>query len=330
MEDIIRKVNSGERLAFAEAGELFSAMVTGGCTESQMGSVLVSMRFRGETSDELAALVTTLNRHKRIFHHQSRKTVDTCGTGGDGKSTVNISTAAGLILSSMGYPVVKHGNSAQSGKVGSADILKRLGINIEKMRDKGESCLERHGFVFMFAPHYHPALAGIGKVRREIKVPTIFNFSGPLVNPADPDFQLIGIPSLSKIDFIADVLIKTGKNNITVYSSRDGYDEVSSNEITSCVTVRDGIKHAFDIDPADFFKPFPMPVVNNDRQAEELFLEGIKGEREDIACIFAVNTALALNTMGEASLEDGFAGAMEAIRSGKTMEKLNAIREFVC
>ena len=330
MENIIRRVNSGERLEFNDAEQLFSAMVTGGCTESQIGSVLVSMRFRGETSDELAALVTTLNRHKKIFKHNLKGTVDTCGTGGDGKSTVNVSTAVGFILSSMGYSVVKHGNSAQTGKVGSADILKRLGINIETMRDQGEHYLDEHGFVFMFAPYFHPALAGIGKVRREIKVPTIFNFSGPLVNPADPDFQLIGIPSLARIDFITDVLIKIGKNNITVYSSQDGYDEVSSNGITSCVTVRDGAKHRFEIDPSKFFRPFAMPVVKDGDQAEKLFLDGIQGTNEDISKIFAINTALALNTMGVSNLEDGFAGAMDAMRSGKTMAKLNAIREYAC
>ncbi len=330
METIIRKVNSGESLGFGEAEQLFSAMVTGGCTEAQIGSVLVSMRFRGETSDELAALVTTLNKHKKILKHNRRGTVDTCGTGGDGKSTVNVSTAVAFILSSMGHPVVKHGNSAQTGKVGSADILKRLGINIDVMRDNAERYLEQHGFVFMFAPYYHPALAGIGKVRREIKVPTIFNFSGPLVNPADPDYQLIGIPSLEKLDFITDVLVKTGRNNVTVYSSQDGYDEVSSNGITTCVTVRNGVKRRYEIDPSKFFKPFAMPVVNDGDEAEKLFLDGIQGKNDSVANIFAINTALALHTMGESSLEDGYAGAMDAMRSGKTMAKLDAIREFAC
>ena len=228
MDALIKRINSGERLNYSEARLAFSGMINGSFTESQIASTLISMKFRGETVEEMAALISSLDSCKRKFIHGRKKTIDTCGTGGDGKSTVNVSTACSIILASLGYTVFKHGNSAQSGKVGSADILKSLGMDVDGMNNESEDFLEKHNYIFMFAPHYHPALKGIGKVRKELKVSTIFNLAGPLVNPADPEYQVIGINSREKLKFVGNVIRKLGRNNITVYSSYDGFDEVSS------------------------------------------------------------------------------------------------------
>ena len=325
MEQLVKKVNSGDRLNFSEAEHLFDSMVEGRLTESQIASSLIAMKFRRETEDELAALVTTLNRHKREFKTGSTNTIDTCGTGGDGKSTVNVSTAVSVILASMGFAVVKHGNSAQSGAVGSADIMAALGMDLEYTSLSPEEFFRKHNFVFMLAPHYHPSLKSIGKVRRELKVSTIFNLVGPLVNPADPDFQVIGINCRERLEFIARTIVQMGRKNIAVYSSRDGFDEISSKEKTDCILITDRGSDSFTVDPSEFFRPFEMPVVRSTEEAKELFLEGISGENEEIADIFSLNAALALVTMCRADLNRGFMMVKEHIASGMVTEKLAEI-----
>jgi anthranilate phosphoribosyltransferase len=323
--DMIKKINSGEILAYEEAREFFLCMLTGKLTEAQIASTLISMKYRGETPDELAALVLTLDEHKRTFEHGTENTIDTCGTGGDGKSTVNVSTAVSIILASMGYNVVKHGNVAQSGKVGSADILSGLGFDLNYATVPIDEFYKMHNYIFMLAPHYHPALKEIGKVRREIKVPTLFNYVGPLVNPANPAYQIIGINRIEKLDFLAQAIIKLGKTNITVYSSRDGYDEISSSDITDCLTIREKQVERFSINPADFFKPFPMPVVSDNEEAKKLFLDGIHGVDDRVVNLFSINTALALNTVNGSDMKSGFKEVRDLIKEGTVRNKLESL-----
>jgi len=325
LDVVIKKVNSGMHLDMKEAEVLFDNMLGGSLTESQIGAALIAIKTRGETIDELAALVNTMNRYKVPFKHQAAKTIDTCGTGGDGTSTINISTAVSIVLAGMGYSVVKHGNKAQSGKVGSADILEGLGFDYTYSKTEADDFFARHNFVYMHAPFYHPALKDIGKVRRELKAPTLFNFAGPLVNPADPAYQIIGISNREKLVYLANVILKTGRGNITVYSSFDGYDEVSSADRTECIYVANGCLENFIIDPADFFEPFDMPRVDGSAHARELFLKGLRGEDAEIVNLLAINTALALYTMREGSLAQCFNSARESIMKGEAAVKLARI-----
>jgi len=325
MNEIIRRLNSGEKLSRGDAEKFFEGMIDGALTEAEVASTLMAIRHRGETPGELSALVTALDRRKRRFELPRAGTIDTCGTGGDGKSTVNISTAVSIILASMGYAVVKHGNSAQSGKVGSADILKDLGFDLEYGGSSPEGFFQKHGFVFLMAPHYHPSLRAIGKIRREIRVPTIFNFVGPLVNPADPVFQIIGISRLDRLEMLADAIMEMGRSGITVYSSEDGFDEVSSRRRTLCITVKNGAKDRFSIEPSDFFTPFDPPVVRDRDHARDLFLAGLSGRNGDLVNLLALNTALALYTMGESGLDDGFKRAREHIMNGGPGLKLEEL-----
>jgi anthranilate phosphoribosyltransferase len=325
MDTLVKKVNSGERLNFDEALHLFDGMVQGELSESQVASALIAIKFRRETVDEVAALAATLDHHKRKFISGSDDAIDTCGTGGDGKSTVNISTAVSIILSSIGCRVVKHGNTAQSGIVGSADILSELGMDLDYTDSTPEDYFNKHNYVFLLAPHYHPSLKKIGKVRKELKVPTIFNIVGPLINPADPRYQVIGISRRDRLDFIAQVIRKIGKQNVTVYSSRDGYDEVSSRDTTECIHVGDGNDRRFTIDPSDFFEPFSMPVVRDRDEAKKLFLEGLSGENEQMSDIFSLNTALALRTMNRCGMREGYIETKKHIASGSVMLKLDEL-----
>ena len=322
MENLVKKINSGEKLNFEESKDFFNYMAAGDLTEAQIGAALVTMRLRGETVDELAGLVTVLNKHKKTFNHDAENCIDTCGTGGDGKSTVNVSSAVSLILASMGYNIVKHGNTAQSGKVGAADILQLMGIDIRNEKVPAEEFFKKNNFIFLFARLFHPALKGIGKVRREIKTPTIFNYVGPLANPANPDYQIIGLSKREILDFYTEAILKIGKNNITVYSSYDGYDEVSSKDKTECINIKDGKTERFIIDPVDFFEPFDMPVVKNEDQAINLFMGGISGENEDIVNLFSLNTALVLKTVNGTDLKEGFNRVREHIKGGEVKKKL--------
>jgi anthranilate phosphoribosyltransferase len=326
MNVLVKKVNSGERLDFDEARTFFEGMVRGDMSEPQVASSLIAMKFRRETVDEVAALVVTLNCHKRSFDAgEAADTIDTCGTGGDGKSTVNISTAVSVILAALGHRVVKHGNTAQSGVVGSADILAALGMDLEYGGTTPEDYFREHGYVFMLAPRFHPALGGIGKVRRELRVPTIFNLVGPLINPADPGYQVIGISRRDRIDFYAQVIRKIGCRNITIYASRDGYDEVSSMDTTDCIYIGDGNDRRFTIDPSDYFEPFPMPRVADRNEAISLFLDGLSGRNRRVSDLFSLNTALALRTLNRCGLRDGYLLAKESIEEGGVIRKLDEL-----
>lgn len=321
--DVLRSLNAGAAPAFAEAEGLFESMLAGSLTDSQIASALISIKGRGETPDEVAALVGAMRRHKRPFIVSAHGLVDTCGTGGDGKSTVNVSTAVSLILASMGHGVVKHGNSAQSGKVGSADILADLGFDAEYGGTTPEEFFNEHNYVFLFAPRFHPALKQIGKVRRELGVPTIFNLVGPLANPADPSFQIIGLSRKDRLDLMSEAVLRLGSGGVTLYSSDDGFDEVSSSAATECRTVTGKGVDTFFIDPSEYFTPFEMPVVEERADAKRLFMGGITGEEGKIADLFALNAALALRTMGTADLREGFRLAREHIASGSVAEKLD-------
>ncbi len=325
MENIIIKVNSGKPLAYPEAEQLFEGMVRGDLSDSQIASSLIAIKLRTETVDELAALVATLDRHKRKLEVDPAGTVDTCGTGGDGKSTVNVSTAVSIILSSLGCRVVKHGNRAQSGAVGSADLLAELGMDLGYSGSSPEEFFSSHGYVFMPAPDFHPAMKRIGPVRRELKVPTLFNYAGPLINPANPEFQVIGVNRRDRIDFIGRVVEKLGRSNVTIYSSRDGYDEVSSSGETECLHIGDGGTRRFTIDPSDFFEPFPMPVAGDLREASRLFLDGLSGENGRVANLFALNAALALRTMNRCGLREGYFLARKHIDEGHARRKVDEL-----
>jgi anthranilate phosphoribosyltransferase len=325
VEESLKKLVAKESLLGDEAVHFFNEMVSGNMTDAQIAASLVALGNKGETPEETAALVSVLDKHKKPFGASHTGGVDTCGTGGDGKSTVNVSTGVSIISAALGNQVVKHGNRAQSGKVGSADILEQLGLDLNYIDSSAEDFFKAHNYVFMMAPHYHPALKGIGKVRRELKIPTIFNLVGPLVNPADPQYQIIGLSNTARLDFMAEVLMKLGRNNVTVYASSDGYDEVSSSDITECISIRDGKTAKFTINPADFFEPFPMPVVNDNEDAMSYFIGGLSGKDKNTAKIFALNNALVLYTMDGTDLKEGYKKSMEAIESGTVIEKLQEI-----
>lgn len=326
MDKIIAQINKGENLSFEEMVTFFDAMVNGKLTEAQIGAALVALRFKGENETDLAAAATVLNNYKIIFQTDRKNTIDTCGTGGDGKSTVNVSTIVSLTLASMGYYVVKHGNIAQSGRVGSADILEIAGIPTKLMDKEAQEFFEKNNMVFLFAQYYHPILKSVGKIRRELKIPTIFNYLGPMVNPADPDFQLLGINDVNKLDTYAKALVKLNKNNILVVSSKDGYDEISSSDITFARKVVNGKIEELTIEPNRFFKPFKMPVVKSSDEAEKLFYEAISGEDEKLNNIIAINTAYLLELIEKEEINILFEKVIHQLKTKKVKAYFEKLR----
>ncbi|MCX8084830.1 MAG: anthranilate phosphoribosyltransferase [Calditerrivibrio sp.] len=324
--ELVKKVNNGAILTFEESKQLFELMVTNQLSEAQIASILISMKHRKESAEEIAAAAKVLMDKMIPFEHDLPDAIDTCGTGGDGKSTVNISTAVAINLASMGEPVIKHGNIAQSGKIGSADILELLHIPCRLEKKEAEDFFKKHRFVFLFAPFFHPILKNVAKIRKEIMTSTIFNFLGPLLNPGNPAYQIIGISKREMLKTYADAALMLNKGDMVIYSSDDGFDEVSTSEITKAYIIEDGKIDYFFIDPSEFFKPFPLPVVENGEEALKLFIEGIKGENEDIVKIFALNTAVALYIKYKWELKESYKRAYDNIKSGNAFKKISQLR----
>lgn len=324
---LVHKTALGETLSFEEASELFDDIMAGKLAEAEIAAVLVAMRIRGETPDEIAGAASAMNKNKVRLDKGGRIVIDTCGTGGDGKSTVNISTAVSLVLAAGGLGIVKHGNVAQSGKVGSADILRALGVPIEFEVGKDREFFDKHGYVFLFSPRFHPAMRYAGPVRKAIKVPTVFNYIGPLSNPCDPDYQLIGISNTNTLEKLAKAMQRLGRSGVVLYSSQDGYDEISSKAPTTCYKVNGGRIERFTIDPADFFEPFDMPVVADADDAKVKFMAAISGGDDKLVKLIALNAALGFYITGVAAdMKEGFDRALHIIRSGMAEQKLTSMR----
>lgn len=221
-----------ESLADADVRWAMQEIMTGAATPAQVAAFVVALRMRGETATDIAALVDVMLEFA-IRIDAGGPALDTCGTGGDGAHTVNISTMAAVALASNGVRVVKHGNRAASSKCGSADVLEALGVRIDLAPERTQEILQELGLTFCFAPTFHPALRYAGPTRREIGIPTVFNFLGPLANPAQPAAQIVGVADVQKAPLIADVLRLRGTRAIVVRGT-DGLDEASIFAPTTC------------------------------------------------------------------------------------------------
>lgn len=326
MYDAVKKLFNGKDMSLAESLRVFEGIMKGEFDDDIVSAILIALKMKGETATEIYAAAKVLNDLKFRFEHGKRPCIDTCGTGGDGKSCVNVSTAVSIILSSLGYNVVKHGNVAISGKVGSADILEMLGVPVKLSIEEMHEFYERNGFVFLLAPMFHPAMKNVAHIRKKLGVPTIFNLLGPLVNPAEPEYQIIGVGSKDKLEVYAEAASKFKNKKFIVYSSLDGYDEVSTKEPTRCYKIIDGQISEFVLKPEDFFEPFDMPSVSSKEDAKRLFLEGIAGENEKVSILFAINTALVLHLIDNSSIDDGFEKVLQHLKLGKVIEKLESLK----
>ena len=330
---LIAKVATGASLTREESASAFDRMMSGEATPSQMGGLLMGLRVRGETVDEITGAVTTM-RAKMLSVKAPPDAVDVVGTGGDASGSYNISTCAAFILAGCGVPVAKHGNRALSSKSGAADVLQALGVKIDLNSEQVGACIRDAGIGFMFAPAHHPAMKNVGPTRVELGTRTIFNLLGPLSNPAGVKRQMIGTFSRHWIEPMAQVLANLGSESIWVVHGSDGLDEITTSGPTSVAQLKDGKIRTFDITPEDAGLPRAKPEAlrggDADHNARAL-LDVLRGKRGPFRDVAVLNAAAALIVAGKAKdLKDGAAIATKAIDSGEAEGRLDRLIAVSC
>ena len=328
LKALIGKVATGATMTRDESAQAFDRMMSGEVTPSQMGGLLMGLRVRGETVDEITGAVTVM-REKMLSVAAPAEAIDVVGTGGDASGSYNISTCAAFIVAGAGVPVAKHGNRALSSRSGAADVLAALGVNIELSSEDIARCIRDAGIGFMFAPAHHPATKHVAPTRVELGTRTIFNLLGPISNPAGVKRQLVGVFSRHWLEPVAQVLKNLGSEAVWVVHGSDGLDEITTTGPTAVAALDSGTIRTFDIAPEDLGLPRAssdsLRGGNAEYNAEALFdvLKGKPGPYRDIA---VMNAAAALIVAGRANdLSDGATLAMKAIDSGEAEGRLDRL-----
>jgi anthranilate phosphoribosyltransferase len=327
IREAIRLVVDGQVLSRAQACAAMGAIVDGQATPAQIAAFATALRMRGERAEELAGFVDAMRaRAHRIV--TAAPALDTCGTGGDGQCTLNISTAAAIVAAGAGATVAKHGNRAITSRCGSADVLESLGVKVDLDPESVRRCIDEIGIGFMFAPVFHPAMRHAAGARREIGIRTVFNLLGPLANPAGAAFQVVGVPSEGAVALIAGSLLALGATRAMVVHGLDGADELSVSAPTQVAEIRDGEISRYQLDPSDAGLPtFPAGSLAGGEPGENAarvraVLEGSNGA--DRAAI-VLNAAAALLVAGRVvDLREGADAALRSIASGAARDRLDA------
>ena len=319
----------GTSLTEAEAMEVMEGIMSGGATPAQIGAFLVAFRLKGETIEEVTGFARVMRAKATRIDCRAYPIVDTCGTGGDGKHTFNISTVAAFVAAAGGAFIAKHGGRAASGRAGSADVRTALGVNIETPPERVSACIDEIGIGFMFAPALHSAMRFASGPRREIGVRTVLNLLGPLTNPAGTTAQVMGVYDAGVVQTAAHVLNNLGAERAFVVHSTDGLDEITTTAPTHVAEVRDGRVSTYDIAPEDFGLPLASIEDLKGGEADEnaeivrSILAGEKGPRRDIVLLNSAAALIAGSRAGD--FNEGIATAARAIDSGAAKEKLDAL-----
>jgi anthranilate phosphoribosyltransferase len=325
---LIAKVATGATLTREEAAAAFDRMMSGEATPSQMGGLLMALRVRGETVDEITGAVTTM-RSKMLGVKAPLGAVDVVGTGGDASGSFNISTCAAFIVAGAGVPVAKHGNRALSSKSGAADVLQALGVKIDLDANHVGTCIQDAGIGFMFAPAHHPAMKNVGPTRIELGTRTIFNLLGPLSNPASVKRQMIGTFARHWVEPMAQVLKNLGSESIWVVHGSDGLDEITTAGPTSVAALENGKIRTFEVTPEDAGLPQGKAEALRGGDAEqnaEALLDVLKGKRGPLRDVAVLNAAAALIVAGKAKdLKQGATLAAKSIESGEAEGRLDRL-----
>lgn len=325
LKTILAHLATGAPLSETEAEAAFDLIMSGNATPAQMGGLLMALRVRGETVGEIVGAVRVL-RAKVLPIDAPPGTIDTCGTGGDGAGTYNISTAAALVVAGCGVPVAKHGNRAMSSRSGAADVLAALGVNIECEMRLVQRALHEAGIAFLMAPRHHAAMRNVAGARTELGTRTIFNLMGPLANPAGARRQVIGVFAAQWVEPLAHVLHRLGAETAWVVHGTDGLDEITTTGPTQVAQLRDGKVTTFTVNPeqAGVFPARPGDLKGGDAvtnaAALRALLDGIHGPYRDIVVL---NAAAALVVAGKAdNLAIAADIARQAIDSGAARDRL--------
>lgn len=320
---------SGRDLTASEVTDAVRDLVAGRVDDARGAAFLTALRMKGETADEVAAAALVLREQMLRLVPVSGPVLDTCGTGGDDSGTFNISTAAALVACGAGVPVVKHGGRAVSSKSGSADVLRELGVPIEAGPEWAQKCLDRTGFAFCFAPHFHRGMAHVSALRKKLGVRTLFNLLGPLANPANAPYQLLGVGKSELLDPLAAALAHLGIRQAVLVCSRDGLDEVSLSAPTMVRVVRGNEYEAREWEPSEFGL---AQVATGDIKAADsaesaAIIRGVlRGDDGPARRIVLANAAAALWAAEAVStLREGVEKAEAALKAGKPRAVLEAL-----
>ncbi len=334
MNEIIRQaiagLQAGDLPDAAHSEQIFTAIMQGEASPAQIAAILMGLSIRGENAGIIAGAARAMRAAATRIRPASRGLIDTCGTGGDGAKTFNISTAVSFVVAACGVPVAKHGNRAMSSKSGAADVLEALGVRLDISPEQVARCIDEAGIGFLFAQALHPAMKYAGPVRRELGIRTVFNLLGPLTNPAGAEYQVLGVFAADKLELMARALQQLGCTRALVVHGRDGLDEITTTTITDAVLVeRDAEPIRFEIDPAAFGMPYAVPaaLAGDDAATNAEILRhifaGQPGAGRDIVLL---NAAAALWVAGKTDgIGDGIAMAARAIDSGAVQHKLEAL-----
>lgn len=331
INEAIEKFSSGNSLKKNEIKEVFLSIMKNECNDAEIISFLMTLKTKGETVEEISGAAEVLREMCVKLKLSSDQLVDTCGTGGDGQNTFNISTASAIVAAAAGVKIAKHGNKSISSKSGSSDLLEYSGIKIDLDEEQSKKCFDNHGITFMFAPKYHKAMKNVANVRKNIKTRTIFNVLGPLSNPANAKFQVLGVYEKKLVLPIAEVIKELGVKRALVVHSEDGLDEISCEKNTYVAEVNENKISEYTINPKDFnleICALKTLKVNTVEESYKIFMDMLKNKNETAVNIVSLNAGAAIYVSGiKENLKDGIKFAKEIIVSGEALKKFEDIKK---
>ncbi len=330
IKDNIRTICEGDELCAERSERLFDAVFNGEVSEVELAAVLAAMKIRGETSNEIRGAARSMRKVVTRLPLEENGHLDTCGTGGDHSHSFNLSTAAAIVMSAMGFKVAKHGNRSVTSKSGSADFLEAMGIPIHLEGGEALGYYRRHGFIFMFAPNYHPAMKYAAPVRRALGMRTIFNYLGPITNPAFPAKQMIGVFSRDFLEKYSRVVGDMGYERVLVYSSGDGMDEVSPVSPTLVLEIEGTSINRFTVEPEMFMSaadadniPHHLDAAGNARA----FMDTVESRVETpLGRLVAMNTALGMYTKEKGDFGRYYSDALGCLHDGTVLKKIGEMK----
>lgn len=332
MKQFLEKLSLHQPLSTIEINEAAAAIFAEHTTETEIAAFLMALKSKGETATEIAGLVDVLRQQALPIHTQARNIMDNCGTGGDGSQSFNISSTAAFVLAGAGITVAKHGSRSVSSKTGSADVLEELGINIYLETAQIEESLSEIGISFLFAPSIQPNLGRITRIRKELKIPTVFNLIGPLTNPVNLQSQLIGVYRSDMLELFANVLKKLGRKRAVAVTGAGNMDEASLQGENKIVLLNEGDITSFTLHPEEV----NLPLYTNDKirggSAHEnaaIMMSVLKNEKGPYRDTVLLNAGLGVFANGKApTILEGINTARESLESGRALAKLEALISY--
>ena len=331
INEAVEKFSSGNSLKKNEIKEVFLSIMNNECNDAEIISFLMTLKTKGETVEEITGAAEVLREMSQKLKLNSQELVDTCGTGGDGQNTFNISTASAIVAAAAGVKIAKHGNKSISSKSGSSDLLEFSGINIDLDEEQAQKCFDDNGITFMFAPKYHKAMKNVANVRKNIKTRTIFNVLGPLSNPANAKYQILGVYDKKLILPIAKVIKDLGVKRAMVVHSEEGLDEISCEKDTYIAEVNENEISEYTINPKEFgleILSLESLKVDSVEESYKIFMNMLENKDETAVNIVSLNAGAAIYISGiKENLKEGIEFAKELIISGKAQKKFEDLKK---